>query len=237
MNSPCPLRKAATGCLHSLTTASCRICREASNGFEGNWNLRDLRSYTGRSLSPVKEEYQELKSRQSSESSAMPSLLGQAQQPSMSGRLTHEYPTHNSSLGNENYPDLQQTTGQPFADPLVMENLMTSQMTYTFAVTTSCVQLARTTYNQLLWSGDAQFSGGRLRLASQEEHGQRALYRVIQKIPIQSSGMATRARSTWLSMNFEVESTSVTSSNGLTDIRLLWRLKDPQRCCEPNIFG
>ncbi len=211
--------------------------QKGSNSSEDNSNEEKEDTFIGRSLLRSFREVAEEESSPFSDPRDTMSQQEAAQLLTTCGKKKPEFKTRSSNSGGSRSKGTPNQTGMQYVLPQPLEILEKYPATYTFVVTTNCVQLAKTIYNQLLWSGDVQFSGGKLRLASQDELGERPVYRVIQRIQTPSSGMVTRVTNMWLSMNLEVELTSLTCSNGLIDIRSSWKLKDPRLCCEPNIFG
>lgn len=73
--------------------------------------------------------------------------------------------------------------------------------------------------------------GAELGLAKVVVHGKKRAWRLILKLREASSGTVTQAMNTLSWMNFEVASTSHTSSSGLIDIRVSLKLKDQVSCC------
>lgn len=230
--TPSPAPKAATGFSRSRTMASLRTSPPGISGYVGSSNWVPTDSSTGRSLFPPQIKLEVPTSSEPLAHLPTSSYQGPPQPTSTSGRMTPESMEPSSNLDNASFSASPIPTGTVFDSALFRETLMEYQMTYTFAATINCGGSARIIYDQLLWSGLVQFSGGRLGLASRERPGKMPVWTLILKLPQPSSGMVTEARNMLSSMNFEELSKSLTCSDGSIDTRVSLKLKDRHSCCE-----
>jgi len=91
--------------------------------------------------------------------------------------------------------------------------------------------------NLLAWSDLPLYTMEERDLESLDVPGRKQLWTLTQKIRYQSSGMATRVKRTLYSMNFAELLTSVTYSDGWTDIQYSLKLKDLAQCYEQVSSG
>jgi len=234
-NSPCPPSKAATGCLLFPMHSSLPTCRHQYCLSEANWNAEKGDFYIGSSLL----SHPSVEGTRFEPPLGMSTSSSQDQTPLMStsGKKTPAWPERSSSLEQDHCPKPDLLTGTRYDNVLFKETLLKYPVTYTFAVTTNSEELAKTTYNLLLWSELVQYSGVVLGLGNQEEPGKRQEWMLTLKIRDPNSGMVTKVTTMLSSMNFGVVSTSLTCSSGLIVIRSLLKLKAPQPYCGQDEFG
>lgn len=202
--TPCPRSKAATGCLLCRGKTLCRICQPELYTSVDNLNQEEPQGFYTGSYWLLRQNAEDQNSSPFSEKPLMSSSPDPVQQMNTSGKKTPELQGHN--LNSEASPSTEQSqkTGTGFEHWLFKEALMKSHLTFSFVVTTNCAELAKTTYDQLLWSAPAQFSGAEPGLVSRSWHGNKLLWMPTLKIQDPSSGTVTEIMNMWSWMNFEV---------------------------------
>lgn len=155
----------------------------------------------------------------------------------MSGKKILGYQERSSSLVHLRCDAMTKLTGMPFEQLLSYPIYLQYRPTYLFAVTTSCEELAKTTYSHLEWSELVMFSGVELALASRVVLGKKPVWVLTLKTPTPSFGMATEIMNTLSLMNFVELSTSPTFFDGWIAIRSSWKLKGPLSSLVPPRFG
>nr|QJI53711.1 MAG: hypothetical protein [Cressdnaviricota sp.] len=222
--------KADIGCLPSLPLKTngnpdwhpeCVMC-------EDNKNLVLAASSTIRSWSPIPRKLDFLESKPTL-ANVMPSSPSLMLHAPMYGKKTPEFPERSSSLEVSPYAGIQQLTGMPSEMLLSREVWMKYHPTYSFVVTINSEELAKTIYDQLLWSVPVTCFGVELELVNRVAPGKKQVWMLILKTPTPNFGMAIKVKILLSSMNFGVQLVSPMYSGGWIGIRSLWKLKD--RAC------
>lgn len=142
-----------------------------------------------------------------------------------------------SNLERFHAEEIARQTGKPYDAAPLKETWNLSLPMCTFAVTVNCAGLAKTIYDQWLWSGLVQFSGAEPQLESLEELGKKPVYKLTLKIRTANFGTVIETINMLSSMNLEVASVYPICSDGWTDIRVSLKLKDPRSCCKQPTSG
>jgi len=106
---------------------------------------------------------------------------------------------------------------------------MQSRPIYIYAVTINSPQSAGTIWRLVAFLELARYSGATRRLERVDVLGERPVFTLILKIPVPNGGAVIRARNMLLLMNFEEQSTLLTSSDGWTVIQSQWRPREVPR--------
>jgi len=114
----------------------------------------------------------------------------------------------------------------PPGKPQKPGTLTPSQLKYDFNVIGRSVQLLQILTDLSQWNDLRAFTGAELAPVSPSALLKKQGLIATLKIPAPSSGVAIAVRSMLLSMNFEVQSTSLICYAGSIDIPLSWRSKD-----------
>lgn len=232
----CPLCKENTGLPLSPTITLCHTCQSGLCISEDSLNLEKEDSYTGSSCS-TQEPTLEDQRLPNSFKNPMWSFPGVLPLPSMSGKKKPASPIRNSS--SENCPSSVTAllTGMLSEKPQLAEYLNQCRAMFTYAVTTNCEELARTTYDRLLWSELVQFFGVELVQGNRVRLGKKREWKLTLRIQDQNFGMATKITDMLSWMSFEEELISLTCSGGWIDIQSSWKLKEQAWCCQQHTFG
>ena len=168
---------------------------------------------------------------------ATPSPAGPPQQMSMSGRNRPELPARSSSLDDSPLKEIHLKIGPPSKIRLNEGIWTLYRMTSSFAITGPCERSVQTIRRQLQDNDMLEFFGGQLESGSLEGPGNRQVWTLTQSVRCPNFGTATEAIRTLSLMNSVVELTSVTSSDGSTDIRSLLILKDHRPSFLARLYG
>jgi len=170
-----------------------------------------------------------------------PSSLGPLPRLPMSGRRTPELPEPNLNWESSRSTATRSGTGMLFGSAPSPATLRRSPLRFVYRVIELSEPYAQTIKSRLEWSGLVMFSGVELAVESRGMLGRQPETTLTVKIRGQSSGADMIVKSVLSLMNLEEVLTSVTYSDGLTDTRSLWRLKDlpylsvPKRSGSPAI--
>jgi len=135
-----------------------------------------------------------------------------------------------SSLGPDQSASQVNLTGMTSGKLLEMVLMTESRHRSRFDVTASSEESLLTLQRRLEWSELVSFSGVELVLGSRGELGQKRVYKLILKTPVQSGGVGMTIMKMLFSMNFEVQSMCHTYSDGLTDTQSWWKSKGGLQC-------
>lgn len=232
--SPSPQSRALQTPESIIPPSHAKIQMDWSSIVKGKKKQEPLRAMsTGKSSSSSleKPDYQPLKAL-----SPMKRMLNSPdqQQPKRTfGKKTPELKELNSNgvTSNSNAKDVNRSTeeippiGTWSGKTLKAVILLQFQRRSEFNITGLCEQSLLTMQNRLDWSELVGYSGVQLELASQGELGNLRDWTLTLKTPVQNGGVDILAMRLLLSMNFEVQSTSVTSCVGWTVIQSQWKLK------------
>ena len=144
------------------------------------------------------------------------------------GKKRPELQERSSSLVKSQYEEIVVRIGQPLNNWQRVDGWMTSQTSFLLSITGHSEQLAQTIRNQLVQFAGWSYTGVRLESGSLEGPGSLPELTLTQKIRTQNFGTAIERTKMLLLMNSEGLLTSRTCSDGSTDIRCLWKLRDPQ---------
>lgn len=228
--------KESGGCLPFPNTSTCLSCLLTANTSEDNLNMATEDSCTGKLLWPSNEN-SDLVGYEQPLGLSTQNSQDQAEQESMSGKKIPESQEPSSNWGSAHSDGMNEQTGMQSRSPLFPEIYRPYPQMFLYVATTNCEELARITYNRLLWSETCQFSGGRLVLANREEHGMKREWKLTLKIRTRNSGVVTEITNMLSLMNFEEVSQFPISFGGWIATRSSWKSRVEHRCCQPHIFG
>lgn len=219
--------KADIGCspslVHPMTGTllyhpDCPMCEDSKNSAQAD-------SSTTNAWSPIPRKLDYLESEVTLEP-AMRNSPSPMPHVTMFGKKTPELPKRSSSLEASPFAAIQKLIGMPSAHLLSREIWMEFRPTYSFVVTINSEELAKTIYDQLLWSVPVMCFGVELELVNRVAPGKKPVWMLILKTPTPNFGMAIKVKIMLSSMNFGELLASPTYSGGWIGIRSLWKLKD-----------
>lgn len=184
---------------------------------------------TGKSWSPSPRRNLLPKFEESLEN-AMPNPPEVKQPENMFGKKTRVLRARSSNMELWHAAEMNLLIGRPSNSLLSKATWKKFLPIYMFVATINCGELAKTIYDQWLWSALVQFSGAVPVLESHEELGKKRAWKLTLRIQTASFGTVTEITNMWSSMNFEVQSAYPICCDGLTDIHVSLKLKDRQSC-------
>lgn len=141
------------------------------------------------------------------------------------------------NLDRDRLEETLQRIGKRLSDSPCPIKSTKSPLTFSYVIIVPYRSLGQTIVSRLSSNEYVKSSMARLVLGSRAVLGKKLAWIHFVKIRVQSFGVATEIKEMLLSMNLGEESTLRTSSDGRTDIRSLWRLKDHLDHCLPNEYG
>lgn len=204
---------------------------------EDNEREEPLAMNTGNSLSTAPELQDSPLLRRSLEVDVTGSPLVQQQQSPTFGRMRRPSMGLDSNMEPSQLTVVQIRIGKPSETVLNVENWTLSRQTFMCEVISHSKELPQIICNLLLKNEQYIAFGEPQELESQEERGMKRHYKRTQRILAANFGMATWVKNTLLWMNSVEGLTSVTYSDGSTDIQLLWKLRDQAPSLKRRLFG
>ena len=153
------------------------------------------------------------------------------------GRTTPQWKAPGSNSVPSHLNEIHLKIGPPSKITLSEGGWKIYRLKSSLEITGPSEQLLLTLLSQLQCNELLMFSGVQLASGSLDEHGKKQVLMRIPSVLCPSFGMATEVIRTLSLMNSVEGLTSVTSSDGSTDIQLSLMLKDPQLSCRQPIFG
>lgn len=188
--------KDVTGCLPSLVhpmtgtllyQPDCPMCEDSKNSEPAGSSTTNVWSPIPRKL-----DYQDCVP---TLETAMPSSPSPMPHVTMCGKKTPEFPERSSSLELSPFAGIQKLIGMPSETLLSREVWMMYHPTYSFVVTINSEELAKTIYDQLLWSVPVMCFGVELELVNRVAPGKKPVWMLILKV-------------SWIHVNFTLDPNS-----------------------------
>lgn len=194
------------------------------SGSEDNVKLENMGSTTGNLSSPSGRKLLWPPSPEYSRN-VTPSFPEVPLQMNMSTSSTPLSPARSSTSESNPSAEILNLNGNQSGSPPNEEISMTFPPQYVFSLTAPSVLLERTIPSLLLLSALPSSSRAVLEVGSLIGRGMKRESKLILKTHGRSGGLVTKVKSMLSLMNFEELSTFPISSDGLTIIRSMWRLK------------
>lgn len=229
--------KAYSGLVPSRSTSLLHTPCPVRNGSEDNWNFPTRDTSTGKSWSPSPRKKLFVSFDQPLETNPIGNSRGPSPQTTTSGKKTPEYQEPNLNSDANQSGETRQTTGNPSGNMPLQDVYWPSRHQYVFKITELSELSRRTLLDQIQWSELVTYTGVQLVQESRALLGNEQVWTLTLKIPGQSFGAATVAKKMLSLMNFGVESTSRTCSDGWIVTQLLWRSKEAPLYFAPKRFG